>query len=855
MLSDLWQIVGLFRWALGENGMWRKFQLTELGTRVPMLVSVPWLPASFGRHSTVIAELVDVMPTLSDLAGLPPPVVHLGEAALDGVSLSHVLEHHGSTSGKGWALAVYPRCPTDPKGEGLWYNNWCIQVPRENILVKDPRYAMIRTNLLCHRLFTHSCRLMTSRSSLSTWALGYSLRVHGWRFTAWQPWNGTTLQAVAWPAVKPANGSVIAHELLTPQQPLHNASEVHCGPYPAEPNTHTKAANQAACKAGGPEYHYNTGRGTAHAVCGQAAECDCCRISDGGSPAAPAPLVYFEELFEYGDIEGAELDLDELDAVEVAGLPANVAQTAKLYAQLRKYALGRAGAEPLPKTDDQVLAAPGSVPAMAAGERGVYRSTDDFDAPSLKTEDEATHVGWPSHNWSRVPTYAFCAPASHSWNDTELAWLAGSAPADDFAPPPVWLAMGYVAGSAMVPVGEKSEAKQAAMAVQLRAHVPDLPIWFGTAWGVFAKMFVIGDYMKAHPELLLHCNGSLVLGGVGSIPSGIMDWSNNNTRKIWSGFFRTFMASGPFSGVLIDGIGPLLPPYDATKAGYDIYSNPNCSKPEQDAWVQGLGVVSSMVRDAVGRTSVTMCNGHDQLFANDALGASAAARVRQSSLWCNANFEEEWAGKPADIVLMLRAGQIDGYIFAARSVYSADRSAFNRSLAAFLVAATKNQYFLHFSGYDCGQQPGSQMNFYREYRLPLGPPTTPPGVPNWGGCDYDQCFLSRAYDHGSGKVKVLYNATMDEINTCVEWADGSDTNHGRGCEQARRLPPSPAQLSTVVKHDDVVPHLNDGIFRDSVGWPGTPTGWTRWQGCRGGCWLAGRTTARYGCGRWAAAGW
>jgi|EP01046_Picozoa_sp_COSAG06_P011857 hypothetical protein len=26
------------------------------------------------------------------------------------------------------SLSVYPRCPTDPVGHGLWYNNWCVPV-------------------------------------------------------------------------------------------------------------------------------------------------------------------------------------------------------------------------------------------------------------------------------------------------------------------------------------------------------------------------------------------------------------------------------------------------------------------------------------------------------------------------------------------------------------------------------------------------------------------------------------------------------------------------------------------------------------------------------------------------------
>lgn len=108
--------------------MWRKFQLTELGTRVPLIVSVPWLEQSHGKRSSVIVELVDVMPSLSDLAGLPAPVIHPGEAPLDGISFAPVLYGAGDPAnsseldalGKGWALSVYPRCPTDPVGHGLW---------------------------------------------------------------------------------------------------------------------------------------------------------------------------------------------------------------------------------------------------------------------------------------------------------------------------------------------------------------------------------------------------------------------------------------------------------------------------------------------------------------------------------------------------------------------------------------------------------------------------------------------------------------------------------------------------------------------------------------------------------------
>jgi hypothetical protein len=59
-------------------------------------------------------------------------------------------------------------------------------------------------------------------------------------------------------------------------------------------------------------------------------------------------------------------------------------------------------------------------------------------------------------------------------------------------------------------------------------------------------------------------------------------------------------------------------------------------------------------------------------------------------------------------------------------------------------------------------------------------------VPNWGGCDFDGCFLTRKYAKGA---RVMYNATRGEINTCVLWQDGTETEYGRGCEQLKRLLP------------------------------------------------------------------
>jgi arylsulfatase A-like enzyme len=56
-------------WNLGEHGWWSKNTNYEISTRTAMLASLPGVTT--GRKTDALVELVDVYPTLSELAGLP----------------------------------------------------------------------------------------------------------------------------------------------------------------------------------------------------------------------------------------------------------------------------------------------------------------------------------------------------------------------------------------------------------------------------------------------------------------------------------------------------------------------------------------------------------------------------------------------------------------------------------------------------------------------------------------------------------------------------------------------------------------------------------------------------------------
>lgn len=89
-------------WHLGDMGIWGKATNYEIATRVPLMIWTPDMPdATRGRQSDALVELVDMYPTLSELAGLELP------EHLEGQSFVPLL-HDPDREWKQAAFSQYP---------------------------------------------------------------------------------------------------------------------------------------------------------------------------------------------------------------------------------------------------------------------------------------------------------------------------------------------------------------------------------------------------------------------------------------------------------------------------------------------------------------------------------------------------------------------------------------------------------------------------------------------------------------------------------------------------------------------------------------------------------------------------
>ena len=99
---------------VGEHGLWLKTTLFEEAARVPLIVAAPGSKAR-GQASPRTVELVDLYPTLADLAGLKRP------ANLAGASLRSLLDEPKAE----WTRAAYTQLQkTDGSGHSVRTERW-----------------------------------------------------------------------------------------------------------------------------------------------------------------------------------------------------------------------------------------------------------------------------------------------------------------------------------------------------------------------------------------------------------------------------------------------------------------------------------------------------------------------------------------------------------------------------------------------------------------------------------------------------------------------------------------------------------------------------------------------------------
>lgn len=100
-------------WNLGDHKLWCKHVTFETALRAPLILKVPG--QTNGQRTDVIAEYIDIYPTLAELTGLTAPETAVGQ------SMVPIIQ--GQISDKDWAVCKFQDAVTLIKGD-LFYTEW-----------------------------------------------------------------------------------------------------------------------------------------------------------------------------------------------------------------------------------------------------------------------------------------------------------------------------------------------------------------------------------------------------------------------------------------------------------------------------------------------------------------------------------------------------------------------------------------------------------------------------------------------------------------------------------------------------------------------------------------------------------
>lgn len=148
-------------WALGEHAEWAKYSNYEVALQVPLIIYSPQYKQNHSKRNSDIVELLDLFPTLVDLASLPP-IEHCHDKAsshrhvtcTEGKTLINHFTGIANSRRNQYAISQYPRPGTFPT-----------KTPDSD----RPRLRHIKI-------------------------MGYSIRTNKWRYTIWIKFNRKTFK-------------------------------------------------------------------------------------------------------------------------------------------------------------------------------------------------------------------------------------------------------------------------------------------------------------------------------------------------------------------------------------------------------------------------------------------------------------------------------------------------------------------------------------------------------------------------------------------------------------------------------------------------------------------------------------
>ncbi len=157
-------------WHLGDMGIWGKATNYEIGTRVPLIVWTPDMKKEIrGTKSDALVELVDMYPTLSELANLEKP------KHLEGQSFVPLL----SNPDKKWKSAVFSQFPTPALRE--WAANPLSKGMRETYF--GPLIEEVETKIKNQQGDKWDRDLFENR------LMGYGMRTDNYRLIVWKDYT------------------------------------------------------------------------------------------------------------------------------------------------------------------------------------------------------------------------------------------------------------------------------------------------------------------------------------------------------------------------------------------------------------------------------------------------------------------------------------------------------------------------------------------------------------------------------------------------------------------------------------------------------------------------------------------